>query len=573
MNGTEDLDLEWSAVDWRHHEDEVRRLRRRIFKASQQGDLKKVRNLQKLMLRSYSNTLVSVRRVTQQNAGRSTAGIDGQVVTTSRGRAELAVSIHSQSEPWKAKPVKRVYIPKSNGKQRPLGIPVLRDRVIQARVKNALEPEWEAKFEARSYGFRPGRSTQDAVQCLFKVLHSAKRIRGWVLEADLEGAFDHIGHDHLLNALGTFPAKGLVREWLKAGVVDGGKFAPTTEGTPQGGVISPLLLNVALHGLEKAAGVRYGWRGKPTEAKPGPVLVRYADDFVVLCRTKDEAERCRRDIEGWLESTGVRLSPEKTGIVRLSEGFDFLGFNVRTYNGKLLIKPSRAALKRFRERLAKEVSSLQGANALAIITRLNPIIRGWSAYYRHVVSKKTFASLDAYMWQLLWKWARRSHRVKSHMWIGKHYWGRFHRGRNDKWVFGDRKTGAYLIKFQWTEIVRHSMVKDTASPDDPSLIEYWAERGKKRGTTALMPKSDIVLAKRQQGKCPMCGELLIPTDGEPQSAEDWVGWYAACNRYLHRHHAKYRQYGGSDGSENIRLVHSECHRAHHAQDPRNSKLL
>ena len=195
LNGTEDLDLEWSAVDWRHHEDEVRRLRRRIFKASQQGDLKKVRNLQKLMLRSYSNTLVSVRRVTQQNAGRSTAGIDGQVVTTSRGRAELAVSIHSQSEPWKAKPVKRVYIPKSNGKQHPLGIPVLRDRVIQARVKNALEPEWEAKFEARSYGFRPGRSTQDAVQCLFKVLHSAKRIRGWVLEADLEGAFDHIGID------------------------------------------------------------------------------------------------------------------------------------------------------------------------------------------------------------------------------------------------------------------------------------------------------------------------------------------------------------------------------------------
>ena len=284
VNGPKGVDLDWHGINWAEQEANVRRLRQRIFKASQEGDLKRVRNLQKLMLRSYSNTLVSVRRVTQQSTGRKTAGVDGEVVLTPEGRGRLAAEIHRSAGPWRARPVKRVYIPKANGKQRPLGIPVVRDRVLQACVKNALEPEWEARFEPRTYGFRPGRSCQDAIQSIWLTGKGRNASRQWALDADLAAAFDRISHDHLMAMIGQFPARGLLRCWLRAGVMERGRWAPTQEGTPQGGVISPLLLNVALHGMEEAAGCRYG--KAPTtrnRAVAGtPVLVRYAD----LCRIR-----------------------------------------------------------------------------------------------------------------------------------------------------------------------------------------------------------------------------------------------------------------------------------------------
>src|ERR1700730_11740144 len=256
VNVTEDVALEWDAVDWRLHEDNVGRLRRRIFKAAKEEDLAKVRSLQKVMLRSWSNTLVSVRQVTQRNTGRETAGIDGEVALTSPAKIALAVRVHHGIRSWDPVPVKRVYVPKGNAKLRPLGIPVIMDRCHQNRVKNALEPEWEARFEPRSYGFRPGRGCHDAIAAIYNACKGPMARRVWALDADLAAAFDRIDHDHLLSSLGSFPARDLISGWLKAGVFEPGKgFAPTVEGTPQGGVISPCLLNVALHGLEEAAGV------------------------------------------------------------------------------------------------------------------------------------------------------------------------------------------------------------------------------------------------------------------------------------------------------------------------------
>jgi RNA-directed DNA polymerase len=249
----------WDQVDWREHEQRVRRLRCRIFKAVRGGDLATARNLQKLLLRSWSNTLISVRQVTQRNTGRRTAGVDGQVALTSQARAEVAVQVHTTRSSWRPAAVRRVYIPKASDKtkMRPLGIPVILDRCHQARVRHALEPEWEARFEPRSYGFRPGRGCHDAIESLFTTLRGKSK-RVWILDADLAGAFDNIDHDHLLKTIGDFPARRMVADWLKAGIFEAGKgFSPTEAGTPQGGVISPLLLNIALHGLEEAAGIRY----------------------------------------------------------------------------------------------------------------------------------------------------------------------------------------------------------------------------------------------------------------------------------------------------------------------------
>jgi RNA-directed DNA polymerase len=386
VNGPED-DFDWDAVVWRVHEENVVRLRRRIFKATREQDWAAVRSLQKMMLRSWSNTLLSVRQVTQRNTGRRTAGVDGEVALSSAARAEAAVQVHRSRSSWDPLPVRRVYVPKANGKQRPIGIPVILDRCHQARVRHALEPEWEARFEPRSYGFRPGRSCADAIGSLYSTLKGPQAQRVWIVDADLSAAFDNIDHARLLNTLGSFPAKELIARWLKAGVIEKGTFTPTEQGSPQGGVISPLLMNVILHGLEETAGVRYRASGVTAgKAVDGtPILVRYADDLVACCYSQEQAEQVKAQLAQWLAPRGLAFNEDKTRIVHLEDGFDFLGFNIRRYQrghdrGKLLIKPSQDAVRRIRRRLADEVRSLRGSNATAIIARLNPIIRGWAAY-------------------------------------------------------------------------------------------------------------------------------------------------------------------------------------------------
>jgi RNA-directed DNA polymerase len=559
VNGPEDDGLDWDRVDWGQAEEHVRRLRRRIFAASQAGDLARVRSLQKLMLRSRSNALVSVRRVTEINAGRRTAGVDGKVVLLAQDKADLADWVQRRAAAWSPRPVRRVYVPKSNGRRRPLGIPVIADRALQALAAAALEPEWEARFEPKSYGFRPGRGCHDAIVAIHTTASRKDARRLWVLDADLEAAFDRLSHDHILASLGTFPARGLVRRWLEAGVIEDGRFAPTGEGTPQGGVISPCLMNVALHGMEEAAGVRY-WEGGTLRAVPGsPVLVRYADDVLALCRTRDQAEHVKQRLARWLEPRGLAFNEAKTRITHLDQGVDFLGFEIRRYRGKLLTKPSKAALRRIRKRLSQEVTALRGANADAVIARLNPIITGWAAYYRIGVSKRAFGALDAHLWRLAWKWARFSHPNKPKRWVIARYFGMFNPARQDKWVFGSRETGFYLRKFAWTKIVRHRMVAGRASPDDPALTGYWDQR--QRRTRLPVDPATWHLLRRQRGRCPLCRGLLLHADHQPQDPGEWQQWHTATRKAIRKHAiTSVTGPGTPDERAAHHLIHAHCRR-------------
>ncbi len=576
-NGPEDpprdVPVQWDKVRWREQEEQVRRLRQRIFKASQEQDWPKVRNLQKLMLRSRANTLVSVRQVTQRNAGRRTAGVDGEVALTSEARTAVAERVHQSITSWQPRAVRRVYIPKASNraKLRPLGIPVLVDRCHQARVRNALEPEWEARFEPASYGFRPGRGCHDAIGAIYNVCAGPAAKRTWALDADLAAAFDRIDHSFLLGQLGSFPARDMISGWLKAGVFEAGKgFTPTEGGTPQGGVISPCLLNVALHGLEEAAGVRRKTSGVHAgETVAGsPVAIRYADDVTVLCHSQRQAEQVRARLAEWLAPRGLAFNEEKTRIVRLEDGFDFLGFNVRRYRRKLLIKPSKAAVTRLRERLAAETRTLRGGNAMAIIARLNPVIRGWTAYYRPVVSSEIFSALDSYTWSLLYKWARWRHPNKPVRWVVTRYFGKFSKFRNDHWVFGDRDSSAHLVKFSWTRIERHIPVKGAASPDDPALSGYWAERRKK--VRPPLDAYNLRLLSRQDGQCPLCGDPLLSAEQPPQSPGEWEQWWLhVTRRAIAASYLVHHGWPRPPHDDSTRLVHASCQRGLSARQRRN----
>lgn len=538
---------DWNAINWRKANRNVRNLRQRIFRATQQGNLKKVRRLQRLLMRSYSNTVTAVRRVTQTNQGRNTAGVDKLVVKTPKSRG-LLVDILLKFIPWKPYPTRRVYIPKSNGKKRPLGIPSIIDRCLQAIVKNALEPFWESKFEGTSYGFRPGRSAHDAISKIYLIARPNKT-KKWVVDADIKGCFDNIAHEPLLKAIGNFPARKLISLWLKAGYVDNGVFFDTAAGTPQGGIVSPLLANIALHGMEEALGVRYNCRHELSGKR---AIVRYADDFVVFCETKEDAEKSVVILNKWLNDRGLALSTEKTKIIHLSEGFDFLGFNVRQYavtnsktGWKLLIKPSKKSVQSIREKLRQIWLNFIGQSVKAIIAKLNPIIRGWSNYFRIGVSAETFNKIDSWMYQREIRYAKRMHPNKTDGWRHRRYWGRLNLDRKDVWVFGDKRTGIHLLKFGWNKIERHTLVKGKASPDDPNLKDYWEKREKAKAKE-LIP-SHQKIAEKQEYNCPECGETLF--NGEE----------------IHKHHIVPREHGGKDTYSNLRLVHYFCHQQIHSK--------
>lgn len=553
---------DWNAVNWKQAEKSVRNLRERIFRAASRGDHRQVRNLQKLMLKSKANTLMSVRRVTQQNAGKKTPGVDKVVIKTPNARGQLVDEL-TEFQPWKASPARRIYIPKANGKQRPLGIPTVRDRAMQAMVKNALEPEWEAQFETTSFGFRPGRGCHDAIENIWSLTSKGRKL--WVLDADIKGAFDNIDHAHLLTQLEGFPGKALVKQWLKAGFMEGGIFNDTPAGTPQGGVVSPLLANIALHGMENALGVRRNSNGWVKDSKRA--IVRYADDFVVLCESEQDARQSQQDLTSWLKTRGLELSPEKTRVVHLDDGFDFLGFNVRRYavqtkdttkkrllspGYKVLTKPSKEAVKRFKKAVKEIFMTLKGAPVDTLIMRLNALITGWGNYYRHAVSKKTFSTLDHYLFQRQVRWVKFRHHNKGWVWLKNKYFGRFAPKHDDYWVFGNKETGKYAKRLTWIKIQRHTIVKGASSPDDPSLRDYWILR---KAKLLNLTGTYATLAKNQNYKCALCG-------GHLNNDEE-----------LHLHHLiQDRKNPDRNVIQYQRLLHYYCHQQTHSAKV-NPKLL
>ena len=556
----------WSDIPWRKLERNIYKLQKRIFKASRRGDVKLVRRLQKLLIKSWAAKCLAVRRVTQDNQGKKTAGVDGVKSLTSKQRLILVNKIKLGS---KVAPTRRVWIPKPGKEEkRPLGIPTMKDRALQGLVKLALEPEWEAVFEPNSYGFRPGRSCHDAIGAIFISINSKSK---FVLDADISQCFDKINHNKLLKKLNTYPTlRKQIRAWLKAGVMDGLELKPTSHGTPQGGIISPLLANIALHGMEnviknfadsfnmkRVNGTQIGKRDKRKSVN----IIRYADDFLIFHEDINILNRCIEVITQWLKDIGLELKPSKTRITHTlnnykkeKAGFDFLGFNIKQHKTgkytcgknsqkgllgfKTIITPSKEARKKHYKKLAEIIDKNKGQSQLTLISRLNPIIRGWCNYYATVVSQKVFARLDHILvWKLL-KWGFKRHRNKGRKWVKNKYFQTID-GKN--WVFATRTKDkpflTNLILHSDTKIKRFVKVKGDASPYNGNLV-YWSTR---QGRHPEMPKRTAFLLKKQKGKCNWC-ELIFRE-----------------NDVIETDHIIPTAAGGKDEYKNLQLLHRHCH--------------
>ncbi|BBD55510.1 group II intron reverse transcriptase/maturase [Planktothrix agardhii] len=569
------LTVEWKDLNWRKLEKVTFKLQKRIFQASERGDVKAVRKLQKTLIRSWSAKCIAVRRVTQDNQGKNTAGVDGVKSLTPKQRINLVGRLKLTN---KVKPTRRVEIPKPGSTETPPqaprargvwggGIPTINDRALQALVKLALEPEWEAIFEPNSYGFRPGRSCHDAIEAIFNSIRSKPK---FVLDADISKCFDRIDQKALISKIHTYPTLSrLIKTWLKAGYCDGKEIFPTNDGTPQGGVISPLLANIALHGMEERV-MQFAetLKGAKRDNRQALSLIRYADDFVIIHENLNVVKKCQKIIADWLSNMGLELKPSKTKLTHtLNEidgnvGFEFLGFHIQQHkvgnyrcannrNGTplgfgTLITPSKAKIKTHLVKIAEVIDAHKTAPQAALISKLNPIIRGWSNYYSTVVSKETFNKVDHLTYDKLRAWART--RGKGNINKDK-YW----RTVNDRnWCFST-EDGTELLTHSSTPIVRHTKVKGETSPFDGNWI-YWSKR---RGKYPETPIRVSKLIKKQKGICSNCGLYFTSTD------------------IVEVDHIKPTSLGGKDTYDNLQLLHKHCHDIKTANDgslTKNKKL-
>jgi RNA-directed DNA polymerase len=530
--------IDWRDFDWSDCQRRVRSLQLRIVKAWQEGRRRKAKALQRMLTRSLSGKALAVRRVTE-NQGKRTPGVDHELWSTPEAKSQAVLSLTRRS--YKPRPLRRVYIPKSNGKMRPLGIPTMKDRAMQALYLLALQPIAECTADRNSYGFRPKRSVADAIEQCFAAL-SRHDCAQWVLEGDIKGCFDNISHDWLITHAPI--EKAILRKWLKAGFIEANVLWPTEAGTPQGGIISPTLANIALDGLEAELHRRF--------RQPAKVhLVRYADDFIISGRSKELLENeVKPLVADFLRVRGLELSPEKTSITHIEQGFDFLGHNVRRYDsGKFLTKPSRKAVIGFLRRVRGLIKANRTATQADLIATLNPLLRGWANFYRHAVAREIFRAMDDQIWKAIWRWVQRRHPKKGKGWLRRRY---FPANPRDRWWFATKPNGKKgerreLLKLSRVPITRHIKVKAEANPFD-TRWELYFERRDQRRMQETVDRWTWILWQRQDGRCLVCGHLIT-------LETEW-----------HTHHVVWKVKGGTDRLDNLALLHPTCHRQVHSSE-------
>ena len=507
----------WEEIDWQKARAYVKKLQMRIVKAQKEGHYSKVKSLQWLLTHSFYAKALAVKRVTS-NSGKRTSGVDHELWLTPQAKFNAISKLNRRG--YRPQPLRRHYIPKKNGKMRPLSIPTMTDRAMQTLYKFSLEPIAETYADPNSYGFRIGRSTHDAIEQCFTDLNKGKSPK-WILEGDIKGCFDHISHQWLLENIPMDTQ--ILEKWLKCGYVETQKLFPTDEGTPQGGTISPTLMNMTLDGLERLLHDRLPTRKKVNGKTHCNKMnfVRYADDFIITGESPEFLrEKVLPIVREFLTERGLQLSEEKTVITHIGEGFDFLGKNIRKYNGKLLIKPCKSAVKSFLGKVRDIIKSSKSIKQEILIRRLNPVIRGWVNNQRYVVSSKVFSTVDYEIYKCLWQWAKRRHKKKSRKWIARKYW---HDIDSRQWTFsvpyenqGTEGKPLYC-KLEYatdTKIIRFKKIVAEANPFDEYWTDYFEEREGEKLLNSTKGREKLLTIWRRQGRCcPVCGDRITSETG------------------------------------------------------------